>query len=47
MWWLQTKNPNIPIDIWAYTIPNLPKIGLPANSLTIWLTIPKPGKIKI
>lgn len=47
MYRLQTRKPRIPILNIAYTIPRYPNTGLPEKADTIWLTIPKPGIIRI
>ena len=47
MWWLQTINPNIPIDIMAYTIPIYPNTDLLEFAEIVVLIIPKPGIIKM
>lgn len=48
MWCAQTTNPNNPIDIIAYTMPNMPNVSLfPLSCATMWEINPNPGKIKI
>lgn len=47
MWWLQTTNPNTPIDIMAYTIPKYPNTALPEFILIAWDTIPNAGTTKM
>ena len=47
MWCAHTIKPNTPIDNIAYTIPKYPKIGFLDALTTMWLIIPKPGKIRI
>jgi hypothetical protein len=47
MWWAHTINPTTPIATIAYAIPRYPNTGFLENVETIWLKIPKPGRIKI
>ena len=47
MWCAQTIKPKIPIESIAKIMPMNPKMGFPEKVDTIWLMMPKPGKIKM
>jgi hypothetical protein len=47
IWCAHTIKPKIPIDTIAYTIPKYPKTSFLEKYETIWLIIPKAGRIKI
>ena len=47
IWWAHTMYPKTPIEKIAQTMPIKPKIGFFAVLTTIWLIIPKPGRIKM
>ena len=48
MWWAQTINPSIPIEIMAYIMPRYPKgLTFPIRLATTWEIIPNPGKIRM
>jgi len=48
MWWAQTINPRIPIEIIAYIIPKYPKgLTFPIRLVTTCEMIPNPGRINI
>lgn len=47
IWCAHTKNPILPIDTIAYTIPKYPNVAFRAYTVTTCDTIPNPGLIKI
>ena len=47
IWWGQNTKPTTPIHTIAYAIPKYPKTGFLENVETIWLIIPKPGRINM